>query len=109
MSRVRFPSPAPAFARFPPSRYALRQTSKIRHGVLRDGLGAGVREERVWIVGADLLVHGAFRLARQLRDAIDRHLAHGRLVLAEALDPAPRHRKGAWILDADIRFQHLAV
>src|SRR6267142_2528393 len=77
-----------------------------RHWYLQGGL---VGKERVRILGADQLPQWAFRRTRQLRNAFDRHLTHGRLVLPEALDAGPRHREGAWILDTNVRLQHGAV
>src|SRR5882762_513025 len=77
-----------------------------RHWYLQGGL---VGKERVRILGADQLPQWAFRRTRQLRNAFDRHLAHGRLVLPEALDAGPGHREGARILDANVGLQHGAV
>src|SRR5262245_55308660 len=68
-----------------------------------------VGKKRVRILGADHLAQRAFRRARQLRNAFDRHLAHSRLVLPEALNASPGRREGAGILDVNVRLQHRAV
>jgi hypothetical protein len=36
-------------------------------------------------------------------------LATARLILAKALDGVPGHGESAWVLDVNVRFQHLAV
>src|SRR5215470_16071267 len=53
--------------------------SEIRHRRLRDRHIVRVAEEGVRVLGADQLPERTFRRARQLGDALDRHLAHRRL------------------------------
>src|SRR5262249_30174560 len=86
-----------------------RDSSEIRHRRPRDGQRRLSGKERVWILGADQLPQWAFLSARQLRQALDRHLAHGRFILPEPLDAAPGHRKRTRILDLNVRLQHLAA
>src|ERR1700720_3404789 len=85
------------------------EASEIGYDRLRYGQGGCTRKEGVRIIGADQLCQWAFRCARQLRNALDRNLAHGRLILPEALDGVPGHRKGARVVDVNVRLQHLAV
>src|SRR5262249_57859377 len=59
--------------------------------------------------GADHFRQRAFLCARQLRNALDRDLAHGRLILPEALDGVPGLGKGARVLDVNVRLEHFAV
>src|SRR5215467_5205462 len=70
-----------------------RESSEIGYDRLRYGQGGCTRKERVGFIGADQLCQRAFRCARQLRYAINRNLAHCRLILPEALDGVPGHRK----------------
>jgi hypothetical protein len=53
-----------------------RQTSEIGYGRLRYGQGGCARKEGVRIIGADQLCQWTFRRTRQLRNALDRNLAH---------------------------------
>src|SRR5262249_33091722 len=55
------------------------------------------------------LLHRTFGDARELRNAIGTDFAHGRLILAEALDAAPRRGEGPRILDVNVRFQLLSA
>src|SRR5262245_63103515 len=77
-----------------------------RRWYLQGGL---VGKKRLRILGADHLPQRAFRRARQLHNAFDRHLAHGRLVLPEALDAAPGHGEGARLIEVYVCLQHRAV
>src|SRR5215510_5244002 len=77
-----------------------------RRRYLRRGL---IGKERVRILGTDHLAQRAFRRTRELRNALDRHLPHGRLVLPEALDTAPGHCESAGVFDVNVRLQHRAV
>src|SRR5262249_58852419 len=80
-------------------------SSEIGRDRLRYGQSGRTWKEGVRIVGADHLRQRAFRCARQLRNALDRNLAHCRLVLPEALDGAPRRGKSTRVLDVKVRLQ----
>src|SRR5215472_1428395 len=66
-------------------------------------------QEGVRVLGADRLGQWPFLRGGQHRHGADRHLGHGRLELAEALDGVPRRREGARILDVEVRLQLLAA
>src|SRR5262245_2972555 len=99
-----------------------RAASKVTTEARRGAGASEIRLERRWylrrgligkkgvrILGADHLAQRAFRRTRELRNAFDRHLPHGRLVLPEALDAAPGHGEGAGIPDVNVRLQHRAA
>src|SRR5215469_2190813 len=84
------------------------QASEIGLRGLRDRHG-GQAQERVRILRADRLRQRPFLRCGQHGNRVDRHLGHGCLVLAEALDGVPGPREGARILDVEVCLELLAA